>query len=130
GLIRSSEETEEEAVGGNAQGVPGVEENVPNYAQDNENQEGYNRSSSVLNYELNQINREIQRAPGQVEDITVAVLVNRVALENGELTQGDIESLVTAATGLNTRQVEVHSGNFFADGAEIEESGEGLGDLN
>ena len=115
GLIRSIEEVEEHVAGGNAQGTPGENENIPDDVMPDENQETYNKSSSVINYELNQINQEILKAPGQVEDITVAVLINSNVLVNGSLTQDterDIENLIYAATGLNTRQVEVMAANF------------------
>lgn len=115
GLIRSIEEVEEHITGGAARGVPGQEENIPDDVITEDNQESYSRSSSTINYELNQINREISKAPGQVEDITVAILINRNVLVDGVLTQAtqrDIENLIYAATGLNTRQVEVMAANF------------------
>src|SRR5699024_2197225 len=56
-----------------------------------------------------------KRAPGQVEGITVAVLINEAALIDGEMTEEkrqEISELVTAATGLDTREVRVSSQNF------------------
>ena len=117
GLIRSIEEVEEHVAGGNAQGVPGEDSNIPDDVMSEQSQETYSKSSSTINYELNQINQEISKAPGQVEDITVAVLINSNALVSGSLTQDverDIENLIYAATGLNTRQVEVMAANFGA----------------
>lgn len=117
GLIRSMEEVEEHMVGGTAQGIPGTEENVEDYAMNDESQEGYDKSSRIINYELNEINQEIQKAPGQVEDITVAVLVNSNII-HGELTEeveDDIKNLIYAATGLDTKQVEVMAGSFVIE---------------
>ena len=70
--------------GGLASGVPGAEENIPDYVLPNDSSETYDRRSSIINYELNEINQEILKAPGQVEDITVAVLINRQVLLDGD----------------------------------------------
>lgn len=115
GLIRSMEEVEEHVARGSGQGTPGTEGNIRNYEMANDSNEVSNKRSSIINYELNQINQEILKAPGQVEDITVAVLINRDVLLNGNFNadvEKDVENLIYAATGLNTRQVVVMAGNF------------------
>jgi len=86
--------------------------------------ERYSKISNTINYELNEINKEIRKAPGQVEDITVAVLINRNALIDGEFTPGledEIADLIYAATGLDTKQVEVKAQNFRKDDLETAE---------
>ena len=117
GLIRSMEEVEEHTIGGIASGVPGTEENISDYAMSENNYETYSSKSSTINFELNQINKEILKAPGQVEDITVAVLVNKQVLQNGifnEEIQKDIEDLIYAATGLDTKKVAVMAEDFIS----------------
>lgn len=114
-MIRSIEEVEEHISEAGAVGVPGVEENIQDYVIAEEDGENYSRRSSIINYELNEINQEILRAPGQVEDITVAVLINRQVLLDEEFNEDirtDIENLIYAATGLDTRQVEVIARDF------------------
>jgi len=109
------EEVEEHVARGSGQGTPGTEGNIPDYEMANDSNEVSNKRSSIINYELNQINQEILKAPGQVEDITVAVLINRDVLLNGNFNadvEKDVENLIYAATGLNTRQVVVMAGNF------------------
>ena len=71
--------------------------------------ERYSKISNTINYELNEINKEIRKAPGQVEDITVAVLINRNALmmENSPGLEDEIADLIYAATGLDTKQVKL-----------------------
>lgn len=121
GLIRSMEEVEEHMADGTASGVPGTEENIPDYTMVDESNETYSKRSSIINYELNQINQEILKAPGQVEDVTVAVLVNKQVLIDGEFNEEveqDIEDLIYAATGLDTRQVEVIASNFASQDTE------------
>lgn len=122
GLVRSMEEVEEHVTGSNAGGSPGTEENPRNYTMNEGSQENYDKRSNVINYELNQINKEIEKAPGQVEDITVAVLINKDVLVDGSLTQEtekDIQDLIYAATGLNTKQVEVYSEKFITEDNQI-----------
>lgn len=133
GLIRSMEEVEEHTIGGIASGIPGAEENIDDYAMSEDNYETYSSKSSTINFELNQINKEILKAPGQVEDITVAVLVNKQALQDGifnEEIQEDIEDLIYAATGLDTKKVAVMAEDFVlsdsTDNILITESSEGM----
>jgi len=115
GLIRSMEEIEETMVGGEGNIPVGVDGNPPDYEMEDGGVSRYDKASRVINNELNEINREIKRAPGQVEGITVAVLINEAALIDGEMTEEkrqEISELVTAATGLDTREVRVSSQNF------------------
>ncbi len=115
GLVRSLEEIEEHMIGGTASGVPGVEENVEDYPTVDDNANKYDKVSRIINNELNEINKEIRKAPGQVESITVAVLINEDALTDGEMTQQrekEFIDLIYAATGLDTKQVQVKATKF------------------
>lgn len=116
GLIRSMEEVEEHMVGGTMGGVPGQEENPPEYVMPEDGNERYDKVSKTINYELDEINKDIKKAPGEVETITVAVLVNKDALIDGEFTEErekEIADLIYAATGLDTKQVEVKAERFM-----------------
>ena len=129
GLIRSLEEVEEHMVGGIEGGVPGAETNVEDYTMLEDGTSRYDKLSRIINNELNEINKEIRRAPGQVESITVAVLINQDSLPDGEMTpekEKEIGDLIFAATGLDTKQVEVRSERFnkqVIDGDSIESKG-------
>lgn len=116
GLIRSLEEVEEHMVGGQAGGIPGTEENVElDYQMIDEDSNRYDKVSRIINNELNQINKEIRQAPGQVESITVAVLINKDALSDGEMTaekEKEFTDLIYAATGLDTKHVQVNAESF------------------
>lgn len=131
GLIRSMEEIEEHMVGGTAGGVAGTESNPPEYEMLEDGNERYDKVSRTINNELNEINKEIEKTPGEIETITVAVLINRDALIDGEFTQDkerEISDLIYAATGLDTRQVEVRAERFRTDDlAGAKESKRGLG---
>lgn len=115
GLIRSLEEVEEHMVGGTIGGVAGTETNIEDDQMIDESGNKYDKVSRIINNELNEINREIRQAPGSVESITVAVLINKNALAEGELTpdrQREFTDLIYAATGLDTKQVQVNAENF------------------
>jgi flagellar M-ring protein FliF len=111
GLIRSMEEIEEHMVGGQASGTPGTETNPPDdYGMPEDGGERHDMIKRTINNELNEINKEIRKAPGQVEDITVAVLINRDDLSSEE--EEKIADLIYAATGLDTKKVEVRAQTF------------------
>lgn len=117
GLIRSMEEVEEHVTGGNEGGVPGVDGNVPDYQMEENGDSRYDKASHAINYELNEINKQIRKAPGQIDTITVAVLINKDVLVDGEMTQdkkNEIKDLIIAATGLDTKEVQVSSQSFSA----------------
>jgi len=121
GLIRSMEEVEENMAGGNEGGVPGTESNPPEYVMGGNQNNKYKKASKTINYELNEINKEIKKTPGQVESITVAVLINSDSITDGELTEEkkkEISDLIFAATGLDTKQVQISSDEFSTNDAE------------
>ena len=109
GLIRSMEEIEEHMSGGATGGEPGTDSNT-DYAMPEDDSERYDMIKSVINNELNEINKEIKKAPGQIEDITVAILINREDLSQEE--EEKIADLIYAATGLDTKKVEVRAQSF------------------
>lgn len=126
GLVRSMEKIEEHMENALEGGIPGVDSNVEDvtdYAQlDGENSR-YNKASELINFELNEINKQIRKAPGQVESITVAIILNKNSLPDGELSDDlkeEISNLIFAATGLETKQVEV-SAITFNDGLLTED---------
>lgn len=115
GLIRSLEEVEEHMIGGGTGGVPGADTNIEDDQMIDDAGNRYDKVSRVINNELNEINREIRQAPGKVDSITVAVLINKNSLADGELTperKKEFTDLIYAATGLDTKQVEVNAANF------------------
>lgn len=125
GLIRSLQKMEESTVNGSTGGIPGTESNtgdVTDYAQEDGSTSKYNNASETINYELNEINRQISRSPGDIESITVAVLINKVSLPDGELTdeiRQQITNLIYAATGLDTKNVAVSAYQFSDNNVQL-----------
>lgn len=123
GLIRSLEEVEEHMIGGATGGIPGTETNIEDDQVLDDDANRYDKVSRVINNELNEINREIRQAPGKVESITVAVLINKESLSDGELTeerQKEFTNLIYAATGLDTKQVQINAESFTKTGEDGE----------
>lgn len=121
GIPRSLQEFEKSSYDEIIGGVPGTDENIdaPQYVEGEEGASRYEEASRTINYEINEINERIVGAQGQVEDISVAVYVNSGALAEGDLSEEErleLESLISAAAGLQTEVVEVAVRDFV--GAE------------
>lgn len=113
GIVRSLQELQRSSVSEGMGDVPGTDPNVDDIAQYVETEGSastYEEASRTINYEINELRQKITKAQGQVQDITVAVYVNSDALPDGDLSDDEKEelnSLISAAAGLDTRVVEV-----------------------
>ncbi|MBB6216471.1 flagellar M-ring protein FliF [Anaerosolibacter carboniphilus] len=118
GIIRSMNELKEQVINGQAGGAPGTDtnsEDITQYVEGSNEASKYDKANQTINYEINELNKKIVKAQGQIKDITVAVLVNQGALVNQELTEEDkqeIINLVSASAGLDTKVVEVMARDF------------------
>ncbi|KXZ39764.1 flagellar M-ring protein FliF [Alkalithermobacter thermoalcaliphilus JW-YL-7 = DSM 7308] len=118
GLIRSMEENIETVSDNSAQGVPGTDTNteeITQYVETDDNNSSYYKSNKIVNYELNEVIRKVEKAKGEVRDITVAVILNKDVLEGNELTEENrqqIEQLISSATGLQTKSVNIYAQSF------------------
>lgn len=118
GLIISMNELKEQVVNSPQGGVPGTDtnaEDITQYVENSNDASKYDKANRTINYELNEIRKKIVKAQGQVKDITVAVVVNKKALVDQEMSdehKQEIINLVSAAAGLDTRVVEVMARDF------------------
>jgi len=118
GLIRSFQELKEQVKNTAGGGPPGTDSNSEAITQYNEidsDDSTYTKENKSVNYELNEIRKSIVKESGNIKDITVAIILNRKTLENGELTdehKSRLIKLVSAAAGLETRKVEVMARDF------------------
>lgn len=79
GIPRSTQELREVYYGGaeGEGGVPGTESNIPGYEElDDMEDDYYEQSDSVTNYEVNEIVEKEVFAPGTIEKLSVSVMVN------------------------------------------------------
>ena len=132
GLVRSMTEIQESTVNAESGGVPGTDSNAEatNYNEMTGAGSEYQKASKTINYEMNETLTTVEKAQGQIEDITVSVIINETALVDQTLTEEqrtEITDLVSAAAGLDTRVVQVSAQTFtipedpFAD--QVEEGG-------
>ncbi len=121
GIVRSQQEHLEsyQNTSGNNEGVPGTTSNIPQYQQiDNEQSGDYENSEVITNYEINEkIERHIY-APGEVEQISVAVAINN-SIEEDSIAQ--IENMVQAAIGYDSERGDIVSVNKLAFDRSLEE---------
>lgn len=133
GLVRSLQEGIEHVENKQAAiGNPGVtanegeDGNVVDYVtEDKGGNSTYNKSEKIVNYELNEVVRNVEKARGQIESLTVAVVINQEILKDGELSddmKSSITSYIKAATGLDTKSVEVYAQPFNQDIAKALEA--------
>lgn len=118
GLVRSIAELKEQVKDGEQGGPPGTDSNSEAITQYNELENSdskYNKEDRTVNYELNELRKNIIKAPGQIENITVAVVLNKKSLVNSELSdehKSELTNLISAAAGLETKVVEVMAQDF------------------
>ncbi len=123
GLVSSMQELEEHATNTAGGGIPGTDSNmddVISYAQIDDQTSKYDTVSRTVNYELNQIKEEIVKAQGQVQSLSVAVLLNSTSLtqELGQQDRENIINIVAAAAGIDNEVVTVQSLPFDTSLAE------------
>lgn len=117
GLVRSMTEIQESTLNAGTSGVPGTDSNseATNYNEITGDGTQYEKASKTINYEMNETLTTVEKARGQVEDITVSVIVNETNLVDQTLTEEqkqEITDLVSAAAGLDTRVVRVSAQTF------------------
>jgi len=121
GIIRSQQEYLESYQGANPDsgGVPGTTSNIPQYqVVENEEYGQYENSERITNYEINEkIERHIY-APGKVEHISVAVVVNDLIAET---TLDKIEEIVQASIAYDSKRGDIVTVTSLAFDRSLEE---------
>lgn len=124
GLLRSVNELKENVVGGSqVGGAPGTDSNTtetPQFPTSNSSTDaGYAKSQKILNYELNRVASRLEKAKGQILDISIAIIIDKKSLKDETLSDADskkIVELVKAAAGFDeTKNVEVIAQDFFQE---------------
>lgn len=121
GLIRSADTLKESMQGKSTSGAPGSESNVEDYDMISGDNSSYTKEAATINRELNEMRKEVRKTPGQIENITISVILNKKALSGGELTpekQEQFVEIVKNATGSQTTKVTVVAEDFAETSAE------------
>jgi len=125
GLLISSEELHNAVTSGSSDatgGQAGTDSNgvsAPEYAYSTEGNASSEGSTKTYNYELNQIQTQIEKAQGAVQDLTVAVLVNS-EVEGIDDYLGAVKSLVASAIGVEPNYISVEVMPFVKSAGEME----------
>lgn len=121
GLIRSLQEKRSSSSATGEGGPAGTESNTDTdattqYAEQQQSSSTQNdNEEKVVNYELNETIEKLEKAKGQIKDITVAVIINSDILEGKELDEeqkSQVEKIVSTAVGLDAKAVEVYARTF------------------
>lgn len=114
GMVRSATTITENVVNApGAIGAPGTDTNAGEPTQFVEGQEGgsaYEKASETLNYELNEIYRELVRAQGDIREMSIGVLINSQSLVNEEMTpehRNELIDLLAMSAGTNRENIRV-----------------------
>ena len=105
GIVRSEEintETQENGVTG---GAPGTDANIPQYqGEGTAESSSYERENTITNYEINERIEEHVYAPGDVERLSVSVMIDE---NTEEETVDQIRNAVAAAIGYSEERGDV-----------------------
>ncbi len=97
GIVRSINTLKENVVNKDVQGAPGTDSNtteVPQYPTGDDSGSGYKKSQEIINYEINNVKKHLEKEQGQISNISVAVIVNKKALVDETLTVEDKNTLI------------------------------------
>ncbi|SHE95133.1 flagellar M-ring protein FliF [Caldanaerobius fijiensis DSM 17918] len=111
GIIRSIQDIKETQSNGNGTGGPvGASSNGTagnTQVTGNPSSSNYTKTDRTINYEINEIRREIQKAKGSIQNLSVAVVINKNNLSPAVKQQ--VAQLVANATGARVNDVMVDS---------------------
>ncbi len=114
GLVRSLTRIRENVSSESGLGVPGTDTNTTSVTEGSDTGV-YEKASEVLNYELNQTVKLLEKAEGQVKELSVAVLINSKVLQDEILTdehRAELIDLVSRAVGTPQANITVLSREF------------------
>ncbi len=91
GIVRNMQDIKKEWVDAAPGGVPGTDSNIDinQYAEIDESKAQYNEASSIVNYEINEIREQIVREMGNIQSLSVSVLINENNLNEEALANPD-----------------------------------------
>lgn len=121
GLARSIDDTQEKTTNSSQGTAVGAEPNTADttdYMTGSGNGYEQAKARKIINYELNEINTKIIENAGQVQDITIAVVINEDALTGGVLEDAqkkDLTELVSKTAGVNNDRVKISTGKFAVE---------------
>jgi flagellar M-ring protein FliF len=118
GIVRNMQDIKKEWVDASPGGVPGTDSNtdINQYAEIDDSKAKYNEASTIVNYEINEINEKIVKEMGNIQSLSVSVLINENNLKEDALANTD--ELVTKVKDLVKYSIQ----GFNADAAATNDS--------
>jgi len=95
-------------------GVPGTETNaeVPTYPGVTvQGDDIYFKDTNTINYLVSQLKEQIEHNPGNIEDLTVAVVINKATMNDEEINK--VKDLVAFSAGVENAKVALHNMKFY-----------------
>lgn len=91
GIVRNMQDIKKEWVDAGQGGVPGTDTNtdINQYAEVDSSKAQYNEASTIVNYEINEIKEQIVKEMGNIQSLSVSVLINENGLKEEALVNTD-----------------------------------------
>lgn len=122
GLLRSVIELKENVVNKSIGGAPGTDTNTtetPQFPAGDKDGSSYQKTQNTLNYELNKVQTRVEKAKGQIVNVSVGIVINKKALKDEKMSEEDekkLGDLVKAAIGVNeTIDIKILTQEFFEE---------------
>ncbi len=119
GMARSITTIKENVVNGNtATGAPGTDSNTgeaTNFVEGDDTGSSYEKASETLNYELNEIKRELVKSQGDIKEMSIGILVNSKVLVDETMTEetkNQLVDLIAQSAGTQTENITVMVSSF------------------
>lgn len=114
GMVRSATRITENVINdAGAQGIPGTDSNTGEATSVVEGANAgasYEKASETLNYELNEIYREIVSSQGDIKSLSIGVLVNSNALVDNAMTdthRNELINLIAMSAGTDRGNIQI-----------------------
>ena len=114
GMVRSATTISENVINdAGAIGTPGTDANTgeaTNVVAGDTTGSSYEKASETLNYELNEIYREIVKSQGDIKALSIGVLLNSTALVDGVMTEEhkqELVNLIAMSAGTDDANIQV-----------------------
>lgn len=129
GIIISREALRERMTDAQTGGVVGETPNVTQYPVVANGEEGtFDKRHEIVNYEVNEIKERLERQQGQIEDLSISVIIDNEDMDEQAIE--DVKELVAAAVGTDLNRIAVHAMRFdvtlqeaFLEGFERRQGG-------
>jgi len=111
GIIVSREALRERITDAAPGGIVGETPNVTQYPVVADGEAGNSdKRHEVINYEVNEIKERIEKQQGQLEDLSISVIIDNEDLNDDTI--ADVKELVAAAVGTDLPRIAVHAMRF------------------